>query len=185
MRHPKRTITRALRTRRPIHPGRERDELDAITWPESLRVADCMTRGVATIHSDALARGAAEMMRTRRIRHLPVVDREGGLAGIVTDRDLRQVLFDPRVQARAGRLADALKTVTVRDVMTWAVLTVQPDTPLRDAARLMHERKVGALPVVTGGRVVGILSEADVLKAFAQVLGQGFAKPDRWALAAR
>jgi CBS domain-containing protein len=89
------------------------------------------------------------------------------------------------MQARAGRLADALKTVTVRDVMTWAVLTVQPDTPLRDAARLMHERKVGALPVVSAGRVIGILSEIDVLKTFAQALGQGFAKPDRWALAAR
>jgi acetoin utilization protein AcuB len=185
MRHPKRTITRAVRTRRPIHPARERDELEAITWPESLRVADCMTRGVATIHSDALAQGAAEMMRTRRIRHLPVVDRDQGLVGIVTDRDLRQVLFDPLVQARAGDLADALKTTTVRDVMTWAVVTVQPETPLRDAARLMHERKVGALPVVAGGRVVGILSETDVLKTFAQALDQGFAKPYRWALSAR
>lgn len=185
MRYAKPTVTRAVRTRRPIHPGRERDEVDTTTWPESLRVADCMTRGVATIHSGALARGAAEMMRTRRIRHLPVVDREGGLVGIVTDRDLRQVLFDPVIQQRARRLADALKTVTVRDLMTWAVLTVQPDTPLRDAARLMHERKVGALPVVSGGRVVGILSEADVLKKFARALGQGFAKPYRWALAAR
>lgn len=176
MRHPKRTITRALRTRRPIHPGREGDELDAIMWPESLRVADCMTRGVATIHSDALARGAAEMMRTRRIRHLPVVDQEGGLVGIVTDRDLRQVLFDPVMQARVSHLADTLKTVTVRDVMTWAVLTVQPDTLLRDAARLMHERKVGALPVVARGRIVGILTETDVLNTFAEALGQGFAK---------
>ncbi len=182
MRHPKRTITRALRTRRPIHPGRERDELEAITWPESLRVADCMSRGVATVHSDALARGAAEMMRIRRIRHLPVVDRDGGLVGIVTDRDLRQVLFDPIIRARVGQLADALRTVTVQDVMTWGVLTVQPDTPLRDAARLMHERKVGALPVLSGGRVVGILTEHDVLKTFSQALGQGWARPYRWAL---
>jgi acetoin utilization protein AcuB len=185
MRHPKRTITRALRTRRPIHPGRERDDLDAITWPESLRVVDCMTRGPVTVRSDTLARGAAALMRTRRLRHLPVVDREGGLVGIVTDRDLRQVLFDPRVQAQAGRLPDTLKAVTVRDLMTWAVLTVQPDTTLRDAARLMHERKVGALPVVARGRVVGILTEADVLKTFSRALGQGFARPDRWALAAR
>ena len=185
MRHPKRTITRALRTRRPLHPGRERDELDAITWPESMRVADCMTRGVATIHSDALAEGAAEMMRTRRIRHLPVVDHPDGLIGIVTDRDLRQVLFDPVIRARAGHLADTLKTVTVADVMTRAVLTVQPETPLRDAIRLMHERKVGALPVVSAGRVVGILGETDVLKTFAQALGQGVAKPARWAWALR
>lgn len=185
MRHPKRAITRELRTRRPVHPGREREELEAMTWPESLRVADCMTRGVATIHADALARGAAEMMRTRRIRHLPVLDREGGLVGIVTDRDLRQVLFDPLMQARVGDLAEALKTVKVRDVMSWAVLTVRPDTPLRDAARLMHSKKVGALPVVARGRVVGLLSEVDVLRTFAQALGQGFARPYRWALGAR
>jgi acetoin utilization protein AcuB len=144
-----------------------------------------MTRGAATIHSDALAAGAARMMRTRRIRHLPVVDRDKGLVGIVTDRDLRQVLFDPAVQARADRLADALKTATVGDVMTRAVLTVQPDTPLRDAARVMYERKVGALPVVARDRVVGILSETDVLKTFAHALGEGFAKPYRWALAPR
>jgi acetoin utilization protein AcuB len=180
MRHPTRTITRALRTRRPLHPGRERDELDAMTWPESMRVADCMTRGVATIHAGALAQGATNMMRTRRIRHLPVVDHEKGLVGIVTDRDLRQVLFDPAIRARAPHLADALKTVTVADVMTHAALTVQPETLLRDAVRIMHERKVGALPVVSAGRVVGILTEMDVLKTFGQALGQGFAKPVRW-----
>jgi len=140
---------------------------------------------VATIQSDALARGAAEMMRTRRIRHLPVTDGDGRLVGIVTDRDLRQVIFDPRIQARAGGLAKALGAVTVRDLMTWAVVTVRPDTRLRDAARLMRERKVGALPVVQGERVVGILSETDVLRAFEQALGQGLARPHRWALAFR
>ena len=185
MRHPKRTITRQVRTRRPLHPGRERDELDALTWPESLRVADCMTRGPAAIRADALARGAAEMMRTRRIRHLPVVDGDRGLVGIVTDRDLRQVIFDPAVQARAGHLADVLKAVTVGEIMTRAVLTTRPETPLRDAAWLMHEQKVGALPVVTRGRVVGILSETDVLRTLSQALGQGFARPDRWARAFR
>lgn len=185
MRHPKRTITRALRTRRPIHPGREMDELEALTWPESLRVADCMTRGVASIRADALARGAAVMMRTRRIRHLPVVDGDRGLVGIVTDRDLRQVLFDPAIQARAGHIPDLLKTVTVGEIMTRAVVTTRPETPLRDAAWLMHEQKVGALPVVTRGRLVGILTETDVLKTFSQALGQAFAKPDRWALAFR
>jgi acetoin utilization protein AcuB len=174
-----------VRTRRPIHPGREGDELEALTWPESLRVADCMTRGAATIRADALARGAAEMMRTRRIRHLPVVDGDRGLVGIVTDRDLRHVLFDPVVQARAGHLADVLNAVTVSDVMTRAVVTTRPEMPLREAARLMHERKVGALPVVARGRIVGILSETDVLKTFSQALGQGFAKPYRWAMAFR
>jgi acetoin utilization protein AcuB len=182
-RHPKRTLTREIRVRRPRHSGREADELDATMWPESARVADCMVRGVATIHSDALARGAADMMRTRRIRHLPVVDRGGRLVGIVTDRDLRQVVFDPALRARAGDLARALETVTVRDVMTWAVLSVRPDTPLREAARMMREQKVGALPVVQAGKVVGIISETDLLDALARALGDGFAKPYRWAFA--
>jgi acetoin utilization protein AcuB len=182
-RHPKRSLTRDLRVRRARHSGRDADALEAETWPESLRVADCMTRGVATIHSDALARGAADMMRTRRLRHLPVVDRGGRLVGIVTDRDLRQVVFDPALRARAGALDDALKSVTVRDVMTWAVVTVRPDTPLREAARIMREQKIGALPVVQGSKVVGVLSEMDVLDAFARALGDGFAKPYRWAFA--
>jgi acetoin utilization protein AcuB len=185
-RHPKRAIPREIRTRRPLHPGRERDELEALTWPESLRVADRMSRNPVTIRADALAQDAAETMRTRKIRHLPVVDHDGRLVGIVTDRDLRQILFDPRVRERAGELAETLRTLRVRDVMTWAVITVRPGVDLREAARLMHEQKIGALPVVEGGRVVGILTESDVLKAFREILDEGvLARPYRWALAPR
>jgi acetoin utilization protein AcuB len=186
MRHPKRAVTRDIRTRRPIHPARAGDELEAETWPETMRVADRMTRGVAVVHSDALVRGAAEMMRSRKIRHLPVVDRDGHLVGIVTDRDLRQVIFDPVVQERAGELATALQQLRVRDIMTWAVITTRPGTHIREAARIMYEQKIGALPVVDGDRLVGILTERDVLGAFADVLGEGTAsRPYRWAFAYR
>jgi acetoin utilization protein AcuB len=186
-RRPKRSITRDIRTRRPLHPGREADELEAVSWPEAgIRVRDCMTRSAVTIHSDALVRGAVEMMRKRKIRHLPVVDRGGRLVGIVTDRDLRQVVFDPRIQARLGDLGEALGTLTVRDVMTWGVVTVRPETEIRQAAQVMREQKVGALPVVEGDRVVGILTETDLLRAFQDVLGKGvLSKPDRWAFAFR
>jgi acetoin utilization protein AcuB len=185
-RRPTRTITRAIRTRRPLHPGRSRDEQEAVAWPESIRVGDRMTRSVTTVHSDALASGAVELMRSRRIRHLPVVDRSGRLVGIVTDRDLRQVVFDPTVQARLARATDALRGLTVRDVMTWGAVTVTRATSIRDAARLMHERKVGALPVVEADRVVGILTERDVLAAFREILDEGvIARPYRWALAYR
>lgn len=187
MRHPKRSITRDVRTRRPVRPGREADELDAMQWPEvGIRVKDCMSRSAATIHPDALVRGAVDMMKKRRIRHLPVVDREGHLVGIVTDRDLRQVVFDPAVQERLGNLGEALGTLTVRDVMTWGVVTVQPETDVRHAARLMREQKIGALPVVDGHRVVGILTETDVLRVFQDILGKGvLSKPYRWAFAYR
>jgi acetoin utilization protein AcuB len=187
MRHPKRSITRATRTRRPLHPGREADELDAMQWPEAgIRVKDWMSRSAVTIHSDALVRGAVEMMKKRRIRHLPVVDREGHLVGIVTDRDLRQVVFDPAVQERLGTLGDALSTLRVRDVMTWGVVIVHPESDVRHAARLMREQKIGALPVVDGDRVVGILTETDVLRVFQDVLGRSvLSKPYRWAFAYR
>ena len=186
-RHPKRSITRDVRTRRPLHPGRERDELDAAQWPEAgIRVKDCMSRSAATIHSDALVRGAIDMMKKRRIRHLPVVDRENRLVGIVTDRDLRQVVFDPVVEERLGELAERLATITVRDVMTWGVVTVHPDSDVRHAARLMREQRIGALPVVDGDRVVGIVTEADVLRAFQGILDSGaLSKPYRWAFAYR
>lgn len=187
MRHPKRSITRDIRTRKPVHPGREYDELEALQWPEAgVRVRDCMTRSAATIHSDALARGAVDMMKKRKIRHLPVVDREGHLVGIVTDRDLRQVVFDPAIQERLGILAETLGALTVRDVMTWGVVTVSPETDIRQAAGLMREQKIGALPVVQGERVMGILTETDVLRAFQDALGKGvLSSPYRWAFAYR
>jgi acetoin utilization protein AcuB len=185
-RRPTRTITREIRTRHPLHPGRNRDEQEAVAWPESIRVGDRMTRSVATVHSDALVSGAVELMRRRRIRHLPVVDRGGRLVGIVTDRDLRQVVFDPAVQARLAAATDALRGLTVRDVMTWGAVTVTPASSIRDAARLMHERKVGALPVVKADRIVGILTERDVLTTFREIIDEGvIARPYRWAFAYR
>ena len=187
MRHPKRSITRDIRTRRPLHPGRGADQREALQWPDTgISVADYMTRSPATVHSDALVRGVVDMMRKRKIRHLPVVDREGHLVGIVTDRNLRQVIFDPTIQERLGDLASVLNTLTVRDVMTWGVITVRPEAQIREAARLMRERKVGALPVVDGERVVGMLTETDVLRAFQDVLDRGvLSKPYRWALTFR
>jgi acetoin utilization protein AcuB len=102
-----------------LHPGRAADALEALTWPDGLRVEGFMTRSPVTTQPDAFVKGAAGMMRARKLRHLPVTDRDGHLVGIVTDRDRWQVIFDPAIQARLGRAADALKTLTVRDVMTW------------------------------------------------------------------
>jgi acetoin utilization protein AcuB len=187
MRHPKRSIVRDIRTRRPLHPGRETDEIEALTWPEkAVVVRDCMSKAVVTAHPEVLARDAAVLMRARRIRHLPVIDRQGRLLGIVTDRDLRQVIFDPAVRARVGAVADALGRLALRDVMTWAVVTVRPGTEIREAARVMHEQKIGALPVVEADKLVGMLTETDVIQAFRTVLEEGgLAKPYRWAFAYR
>jgi acetoin utilization protein AcuB len=186
MKRPKRSLKRDIRTRRPLHPGREADELEALTWPDGLRVEAVMTRSPVTVQPDALVKGAADTMRTRKLRHLPVTDRGGHLVGIVTDRDLRQVIFDPAIQARVGRAVTALNALTVRDVMTWGVVTVRPETGIREAAWLMREQRIGALPVVRSGRLVGILTERDVMRAFEEALStDALTRPYRWAFASR
>ena len=142
------------------------------SWPTPMPVKDWMRQPVITIHVDTTCREAIESMRAHRIRHLPVVDQDR-LLGIVTDRDLRQVLFDPALGNRLPEAADLLEHRTVRDVMTWAVITVGPQTNIRHAARLMHEQKIGALPVVDGRRLVGMLTEHDILRAFAAQAPEG------------
>jgi acetoin utilization protein AcuB len=186
MQHPKRSITRTIRARKPRHPRREAEELAAPTWPESIRVEDRMIPLPLTVRWDAPLVDAVRLMKEGKIRHLPVLDRDRRLVGIVTDRDLRQVILDPRLQERLGAsVADALEGFRVRDIMTWAVISVRPETEMRDAARLMHQRKIGALPVVKNDKLVGILTETDVIRTFVEVLGEGMlARPYRWALRA-
>jgi acetoin utilization protein AcuB len=128
-----------------------------------------MRSPVVSIGPETTVREAVDLMRARALRHLPVVDPGGRLVGIVTDRDLRQAVFAPVVQERLGG-GDAVGDIPVREVMTWAVVTVRPATDLREAARLMHEQKIGALPVVEGDRLIGILTESDLLAAFEEAL---------------
>jgi CBS domain-containing protein len=139
-------------------------------WLEPLPVHELMHAPVATVTPDTPACEAARLLGTRKIRHLPVVDHDGRLVGIVTDRDLRQAVFHPAVQARLGTTGEAVGDLPVRELMTRGVVTVAPWADLRQAARLMHERKIGALPVVEDGRLVGILTETDVLRALEAAL---------------
>ena len=131
-----------------------------------MRVSDLMSQDVATVGvADSCQEAVARMVR-RKIRHLPVVERDGRLVGVVTDRDLRHRLFEPRVMKEIGTVSvdQILKTVPVKDIMSAPVVTVGPQDELETAARTMLEDKVGSLPVVENGRVVGILTETDLLR---------------------
>ena len=131
-----------------------------------MRVSDLMSQDVATVGvADSCQEAVARMVR-RKIRHLPVVERDGRLVGVVTDRDLRHRLFEPRVMKEIGTVSvdQILKTVPVKDIMSTPVVTVGPQDELETAARVMLEDKVGSLPVVENGRVVGIITETDLLR---------------------
>lgn len=183
MRHPKRAITREIRARHPKRAGRERAEFENLTWPDRLRVGEVMSRPALTIPWEAEVAAAWKLMRVRRIRHLPVLDDQGRLVGIVTDRDLRQVVFDPELQPERRDASGRLGTLAVRALMTWGVITVGPDADVRQAARIMREHRVGALPVLDRGRVVGIVTERDLIRAFVDALDQGvLSRPTRQGL---
>jgi acetoin utilization protein AcuB len=130
-----------------------------------MRVADLMTGTLVTVGHDATVAEAWRIMLARQVRHLPVLDVDRRLIGIVTDHDLRLVILERCLDEGAGRVARALGRLRVNEIMTWAVITVGADAEIRDAARVMHDRKLGALPVVDDGRVVGILTATDVIRA--------------------
>ena len=131
-----------------------------------LLVKDSMTREMVTLAPDETARTALALCRERRIRHLPVL-KEGRLVGIVSDRDLRSAtpaFGDPE-------RAEALQRVLVEDVMAREVVSALPDDPIEHAANTMREHKIGCLPVVEGGELVGIITTSDVMDALVYLIG--------------
>lgn len=145
-------------------------------WIAAMPVERWMRQPVVTAGVDTPVREAVRLMRKRGIRHLPVLDGEGRLIGIVTDRDLRHVIFDVAL-GRVGEDSEGGDDLPVRDVMTWGVVTVAPKADLRAAIAVMRERRLGALPVVEAGRVVGILTERDLLDALQAMLRERVVRP--------
>lgn len=130
------------------------------------RVKELMSGSVVTVAAEASCHDAVTLMVRNKIRHLPVVSRDGLLCGIVTDRDLRHHLFEPEVFRAIGSVPvkRMLSGRPVRDVMSAPVTSIGGDAELEEAARLMREEGLGSLPVVERGRIVGIVTETDLLR---------------------
>jgi len=125
----------------------------------SLTVRDVMATDLVTVRPHQSARHAYRLMRDHRFRHLPVVE-DGQLVGILSDRDLRPVLLSPTLtRARVGEL------------MSEDLTTVVPDASVEEAASLLVVKKIGCLPVVADGRLVGIVTETDLLAVLVELLG--------------
>jgi len=128
---------------------------------EKLRVRDVMTAEATTLQRNDKLTLADDIMRLGRIRHLPVLDENGQLAGILTQRDLFRGALAKALGYGERAQRQLMDTLVVKEVMTSEVITTTPDTPLAEAAQVLIERKIGCLPVVEAGRLVGIITEAD------------------------
>ncbi len=136
---------------------------------QSLRVRDVMSTDVTTLKQSDKLSLADDIMNLGRIRHLPVLDDdERQLVGIVTQRDLFRGALAQALGYGREQQRKILDTLEVKDVMTSAVITTGPDTPLAEAAKLLGERKIGCLPVVESGRLIGIITEADFVALVAR-----------------
>lgn len=121
-------------------------------------VKELMSPGLVTTRPDATLAEARALLDQHRIRHLPVIE-ESTLVGIITDRDIR-----------AAALAASLGHVKVREAMTRNPITVIPEARVQEAAKLMVTNHIGGLPVLKDGRLVGIISETDLLQAFVEIV---------------
>jgi acetoin utilization protein AcuB len=131
-----------------------------------MKIKELMSRDVVTIATTESCHDAVARMFRNRVRHLPVVGSDRRLVGIVTDRDLRHLLFTPEFSRALGQVPveELLRQMRVDRVMSTPPITVGPDDDLEMAARTMLEDKVGSLPVVDGGQVIGIVTETDLLR---------------------
>jgi len=134
-------------------------------------VGDRMTRRPVTVTEDIAIDKALELMRSEKIRRLPVLDKHGKLAGIVSEKDLLYASPSPATSLSIYEIPYLLSKIKMRDLMTKDVITVAEDTPLEEAARIMADSKIGGLPVLRGDKLVGIITETDMFKIFLELLG--------------
>jgi acetoin utilization protein AcuB len=129
-----------------------------------------MSKPVITIPPDMPIIDALNLMKREHIRRTPVVT-EGRLVGIVSDKDLLNASPSSVTTLSIWEMNYLLSKIAVKEVMTKNVLTVTEDTPIEQAARIMADNKIGGLPVMRDGNVVGIITETDLFKIFLELLG--------------
>ncbi|MGB0385650.1 MAG: CBS domain-containing protein [Ardenticatenaceae bacterium] len=131
---------------------------------------DRMSTPVVTITPDTPFNEAMKVMRKRNVRRLPVVDHKGYLVGIVSERDLLRASPSDANSLDVWELSYLLNKLKINHIMSHPAISITPDTPIVEAARIMIERKIGGLPIAEGQKVVGIITETDIFKAFVELL---------------
>jgi acetoin utilization protein AcuB len=134
-------------------------------------VHERMSKHPITITKDTPINQALKVMRDEKVRRLPVLNKKGELVGIVSERDLLYASPSPATSLSIHELHYLVSKITVDKIMTEDVITVSEYTPLEEAARIMADNKIGGLPVVRDGKLVGIITESDLFRIFTEILG--------------
>lgn len=134
-------------------------------------VKEQMTPDPFTVALGTSVPDALRLMRERKVRRLPVVDASGKLVGIVSEKDLLYASASPATSLNVWELNALLSRLIVDKFMARKVITVSEETPLEEAARIMADSKIGGLPVMRGGTMVGIITETDVFRTLLELLG--------------
>jgi len=124
-----------------------------------------MVSEVETLTPDDSLETAVMLERRFRIRHIPIIE-NGELVGMVTDHDLKRAMPSPVTGSDQQTFDRVVQTTLLRQIMTRSPTTISPAAPLRDAVQMLCEKKFGALPVVDQGKLVGIITGIDLLRAF-------------------
>ncbi len=133
-------------------------------------VKECMTVNPFTIAENMPVFEAGELLRKNNISRLPVV-RDGKVTGIITREDLLKVTPSAATTLSVWELNYVLSKIQVKDGMTKNPITISPDATLEEAALIMRDKNVGALPVVENGKLTGIITESDIFDAFLDLMG--------------
>jgi acetoin utilization protein AcuB len=134
-------------------------------------VGSRMTSDPITVADDTAIDEALKVMRDKKVRRLPVLNGKGKLVGIVAEKDILYASPSPATSLSIHEIHYLVSRIKVSEIMTKNVITVSDDTPLEEAARVMADNQIGALPVMHDGILAGIITETDIFKIFLELLG--------------
>jgi CBS domain-containing membrane protein len=127
-----------------------------------MKVKDIMVRDVATLDVGEELSLANDIMKLGRIRHLPVVEGKK-LVGILSERDLFRSSLVEALGHEPGKARDVMKAIRIQDIMIKNLITITPDANVKEVVQLMLKYKIGCVPVVAGGELIGLVTETDIL----------------------
>ena len=134
-----------------------------------MKVKDVMVRDVATLDIDDELSLANDIMKLGRIRHLPVVSGKQ-LVGILSERDLFRTSLVEALGHEPTKTREFMKAIRIQDIMVKKLITIAPEADIREAVQLMLDHKIGCVPVVAGGELLGLITETDILRLYLEQL---------------